>query len=145
MSKQTHLLSVAFESIPPTTSTDVSADDILPHPPESGLSNPGLHPICLPVSISVTHTGCSSHHSVNLAVSRRCQNEKYDISLQRFLLVQIYHFDSACLMCHQPFSFLLLFCLRTKCDNHYYMSKGEQLCIQVYSGWDTIQKSKYTI
>lgn len=56
---------------------------------------------------------------------------------------------SACLMCHWAL-FLLLLCFKTKCDNHYYMSKAEQLRLQsekkeMYSGGDAIQKSKYIV
>lgn len=99
--ERTHFLSAAFESISLTTSADLSTERVDEVTQSSVLS---ASPLSLSLSVSVKHPDCSSDRSVNLAVllscvqlgvvgvkwkcnttvSRRCQNDKYDISLLRF-------------------------------------------------------------
>lgn len=124
------------------------------------------------------HPGCSSDRPVNLAaLPSRVQlgvgGAKWKCNTTASCQVskwEIWHFPFEILLvvisfCIQPAwrvtepslslfkkNFLLLFCFGIKCDNHYYMSKAEQLWLQrgkekrkMHSGWGTIGKSKYTV
>lgn len=123
------------------------------------------------------HPGCSSDRPVNLAaLPSRVQlgvvGAKWKCNTMASCQVskwEIWHFPFKILLvvisfCIQPAwrvtepslsffkFFLLLFCFGTKCDNHYYMSKAEQLWLQrgkekrkMHSEWGAIEKSKYTV
>lgn len=114
-----------------------------------------ISPRCLP---AYSREWWVQNESVTQRPHARCQNETiWHFPFEIWLVVISFCIQLAWRVTEPSLSlflifFLLLFCFGTKRDNHYYVSKAEQLWLQrgkekrkMHSGWGAIGKSKYTV